>query len=69
MINITFPDNSVKAFEPGVTPLQIAESLSPQLAREVLAASVDGQEWDISRPIQSDASLKLFNRYDPEDKN
>ncbi len=66
MINITFPDNSVKAFEPGVTPLQIAESLSPQLAREVLAASVDGQEWDISRPIQSDASLKLFKWDDPE---
>lgn len=65
MINITFPDNSVKAFEPGVTPLQIAESLSPQLAREVLAASVDGQEWDISRPIQSDASLKLFKWDDP----
>ena len=69
MINITFPDNSVKAFEPGVTPLQIAESLSPQLAREVLAASVDGQEWDISRPIQSDASLKLFKWDDPEGKH
>ncbi len=69
MINITFPDNSVKAFEPGVTPLQIAESLSPQLAREILAASVDGQEWDISRPIQSDASLKLFKWDDPEGKH
>ncbi len=69
MINITFPDNSVKAFEPGVTPLQIAESLSPQLAREVLAASVDGQEWDISSPIQSDASLKLFKWDDPEGKH
>ncbi len=69
MINITFPDNSVKAFEPGVTPLQVAESLSPQLARDVLAASVDGQEWDLTRPINADASLKLFKWEDPEGKH
>ena len=69
MINITFPDNSVKAFEPGVTPLQVAESLSPQLAREVLAASVDGEEWDLSRPINADASLKLFKWDDLEGKH
>ncbi len=52
MINITFPDNSVKQFEAGVTPLQIAASLSPQLARDVLAASVNEQEWDLTRPIE-----------------
>ena len=43
MIKITFPDNSVKEFESGITPLQIAESISPRLAQEVLAATVDGQ--------------------------
>jgi threonyl-tRNA synthetase len=69
MIKITFPDNSVKEFEAGVTPLQVAESISPRLAREVLAASVDGKEWDLSRPMDSDASLKLFKWDDPEGKH
>ena len=65
MINITFPDNSVKQFEDGITPLQIAQSLSPQLARDVLAASVNEQEWDLTRPIDSDATIKLFKWDDP----
>ncbi len=69
MIKITFPDNSVKEFEAGTTPLQIAESISPRLAREVLAASVDGAEWDLSRPIDKDAALRLFKWEDPEGKH
>ena len=69
MINITFPDGSVKQFENGTTPLQIAESISPRLAKEVLAATVDGNEWDISRPINQDAALKLFKWEDPEGKH
>ena len=69
MINITFPDNSVKQFEAGVTPLDIAHSLSPQLAREVLAAEVNEQEWDLTRPIDSDATLRLFKWDDPEGKH
>lgn len=69
MIKITFPDNSVKEFEAGTTPLQIAESISPRLAREVLAASVDGQEWDLSRLIANDAAIKLFKWEDPEGKH
>ncbi|MDO4319758.1 MAG: threonine--tRNA ligase [Bacteroidales bacterium] len=69
MINITFPDNSVKQFEAGVTPLQIAESISPRLAQDVLAASVNDEEWDLSRPINDDASLKLFKWDDPEGKH
>ena len=69
MINITFPDNSVKQFEQGVTPLEIAQSLSPQLARDVLAASVNNQEWDLTRPIESDATLRLFKWDDPEGKH
>ena len=69
MINITFPDNSVKQFEQGVTPLEIAQSLSPQLARDVLAASVNDKEWDLTRPIESDATLRLFKWDDPEGKH
>ncbi|MDE6859464.1 MAG: threonine--tRNA ligase [Duncaniella sp.] len=68
-INITFPDQSVKQFESGVTPLQIAESLSSQLARDILAASVNDKEWDISRPINEDATIKLFKWDDPEGKH
>ena len=44
MMNITFPDGSVKQFEQGITPLQIAESISPRLAREVLAATLNGED-------------------------
>ena len=69
MINITFPDNSVKQFESGVTPLQIAQSISPRLAQDVLAASVNGQEWDLTRPVTEDASLQLFKWDDPEGKH
>lgn len=69
MINITFPDNSVKTYDAGVTPLEIARSLSPQLAKEVLAASVNEQEWDLSRPITEDAAIKLFKWEDAEGKH
>ncbi len=69
MINVTFPDKSVKQFEPGITPLQIAESISPRLAQDVLAASVNEQEWDLTRPINEDAEIKLFKWDDPEGKH
>ncbi len=69
MINITFPDKSVKQFESGITPLQIAESISPRLAQDVLAASVNDQEWDLTRPITEDASVCLFKWDDPEGKH
>ena len=69
MINITFPDGGVKQFEAGITPLQIAESISPRLAQEVLAATVNDAEWDISRPINDDASIKLFKWDDAEGKH
>ncbi len=69
MINITFPDKSVKQFEAGVTPLQIAESISPRLAQDVLAASVNEQEWDLTRPIDTDAEIRLFKWDDPEGKH
>jgi len=69
MINITFPDGSVKEFENGITPLAIAQSLSPQLARDVLAASVNDQEWDLTRPITTDATIKLYKWEDREGKH
>ena len=69
MINIKFPDGSVRQYESGVTPLQVAESISSGLARNVLAASINDMEWDISRPICSDGEIKLFKWEDPEGKH
>ena len=69
MINIKFPDGSVRQYESGVTPLQVAESISSGLARQVLAASINDMEWDISRPICSDGEIKLFKWDDPEGKH
>ncbi len=69
MIKITFPDNSVREFEKGTTALRIAESISPRLAQEVLAASVNGETWDLTRPILEDSSLKLLKWDDEEGKH
>ena len=69
MINITFPDNSVKQFEKGTTPLQIAESISSRLAQDILAASVNDAQWDITRPIYEDATIKLFKWDEAEGKH
>ena len=68
MINITFPDNSVRQFEAGVTPLDIAKSLSEGLARNVLSAKVNDMMWDAMRPINEDATIQLFTWDDPEGK-
>ena len=69
MINITFPDGSVKQFESGITPLGIAESISQRFAQDVLAATFNGEEWDISRPICNNGEIKLFKWEDPEGKH
>ncbi len=69
MINIKFPDGSVREFESGITPYGIAESISPRFSADVLAAKVNGEEWDISRPVTSDASIELFKWDDPEGKH
>ena len=69
MIKITFPDNSVKEYAEGTTAMQIAESISPRLAQEVLAASVNGEVWDLARPISQDAAIKLFKWEDEEGKH
>ncbi len=69
MINITFPDGNVKQFEAGVTPFQVAESISPRFAADILAAKINDQEWDISRPINEDAAIQLFKWDDAEGKH
>lgn len=69
MINITFPDNSVKQYAEGTTPLQIAESISPRLASDVLAATVNGAPHDVTRPITTDATIKLHKWEDEEAKH
>lgn len=68
MIKITLPDGAVKEYEKGTTAMQVAKSISEGLARKVLAAQVNGQVWDASRPINEDASLKLLTWDDPEGK-
>lgn len=69
MIKITFPDNSVKEYPEGSSSLDIAKSISPRLAQDVLAATVNGQVWDLTRPITTDATLKLHKWDDTEGKN
>ncbi len=68
MIKITLPDQSVREFESGITGYDIAESISNRLAKEVLSISVNGEVWDLSRPISKDASIKLFLWDDREGK-
>jgi len=69
MIKITFPDGSVREYEKGVTGLQIAESISSRLAQDVLACSVNGEIYDLGRPINEDASIKLYKWEDAEGKH
>ena len=68
MIKVTFPDGSVREFEDGITGLQIAERLSAQLAREVLACSVNGNIVELNRPLTEDCTLKLLKWDDEEGK-
>ncbi|MBQ5452467.1 MAG: threonine--tRNA ligase, partial [Bacteroidales bacterium] len=69
MIKITFPDNSVKEFENGSTPLDIAKTLSNSLAKEVLSASFNGVEWDATRPINEDGKLVFYKWEDEQGKH
>ncbi len=69
MVKIKFPDNTIREFESGITGIQIAESISNRLAKEVLAVSVDGEVWDLTRPITRDAAVKLHTWDDREGKD
>ena len=68
MIKVTFPDGNVKEFESGITAYQIAGSISPRLAADVLCASVNDTIYDLDRPINEDCNLKLHKWDDPEAK-
>ena len=68
-MNITFPDGSVRQYEAGVTPIDIAKSLSEGLARNVLTATVNGKKWDATRPINEDAEVRFYTWDDPEGKD
>lgn len=69
MVNITFPDGSVREFEQGVTGFQIAESISPALARNVVSCSVNGETVELNRPITEDATVALYRFDDEEGKH
>ena len=69
MIKITFPDGSVREYEQGVTGLQIAESISPALARNVLACGVNGETVELNRPINEDSKIELYKWEDEEGKH
>ncbi|MGO1595741.1 MAG: threonine--tRNA ligase [Sphingobacterium sp.] len=69
MIDITLPDGSVRQYEKGITALQIAQSISEGLARNVLAAEVNAEVWDITRPIQNNVELKLLTWKDDKGKS
>jgi threonyl-tRNA synthetase len=69
MIKISFPDGAVREYESGVSALDVAKSISEGLARKVLAASINGQVWDATRPINADAALKLLTWSDAEGQN
>ena len=69
MIKITFPDGTIKEYKQGISSLEIAEEISPRLAKEVYAASVNGEIRDVTRPIMSDAVLKLHKWDDDEAKH
>jgi threonyl-tRNA synthetase len=69
MIKITLPDGSVREYEKGTTAHQVALSISEGLARNVLAAKVDGEVWDATRPINNDAKLVLLTWNDAEGKS
>ncbi len=68
MVQIKFPDGAVRPYEKGITALGIAKSISEGLAKKVLAASVNGEVWDATRPIHTDASLKLLTWEDNDGK-
>ena len=69
MINITFPDGSVRQYENGVTGFQIAESISPALARNVVSCGVNGETVELNRPINEDATIALYKFEDEEGKH
>lgn len=69
MVKITFPDGSVREYEQGVTGLQIAQSISPALARDVVSCGINGETTELNRPINEDATIALYKFEDEEGKH
>jgi threonyl-tRNA synthetase len=69
MIKITFPDGSQREYKEGISSLEVAEQISPRLAKEIYSATVNGEVWDLARPINTDASLKLHKWDDAEGRH
>ncbi len=69
MVKITFPDGTVRSYEQGVTGLQIAESISPALARDIVSCGINGETTELNRPINEDASIALYKFSDDEGKH
>jgi threonyl-tRNA synthetase len=69
MIKITFPDGTVREYKEGISSLAIADQIGPRLTKEVYSATVNGEIWDLTRPIDNDASLKLHKWDDEEGKH
>jgi threonyl-tRNA synthetase len=69
MIKITFPDGSAREFNKGINSLEIAEQISPRLAKEVYSATVNGEIWDLTRPIDTDSTIKLHKWDDAEGRH
>ena len=69
MIKITFPDGAERQYEQGVSAMEIAKSISEGLARKILAAKVNGEVWDLSRPVNNDATIKFLTWDDENGKS
>ena len=69
MIKITFPDGSAREYNDGVTGLEIAESISSRLAQDVLACGVNGETYDLNRPITQDSQIVLYKWDDEQGKH
>ena len=69
MIKITFPDGTAREYKEGISSLEIAEQISPRLAKEIYSATVNGEIWDLTRPIEHDSTLKLHKWEDEAGKH
>src|SRR6195952_5981807 len=69
IMNITFPDGAVRQYDEGSTALDIAKKISEGLARKILAAEVNGEVWDLTRPIKNDATIKFLTWDDEKGKS
>jgi threonyl-tRNA synthetase len=66
MINVTFPDGSVREYNSGISGLDITTSISKSLAKDALFVRIDEEDYDLSRPILKDCNIKIFTKKDPE---